>query len=400
MAKATAICTCEKCGRTFEHEAVKRNRKEADSWAAWAAGYYTVCTDCEEKERREAAEEMAKKAVADGLPELIGTEKQVVWAEQIRGEIVEKLETMYREARETADGENDAELKAKMEAGLEQFAALLKAVRGRNYARWWIDHRGYDVRALKREMRDEIDEAMAEKEIEKAVEEKRADEPAPMVPENPRFGAALVKVAGDMVTAEYPRDDTFREIAKGAGFKWDADARVWCLLATEFTGAAEDRAAELIARLLKAGFTVRCADEKAREMAVNGGFQARVDRWVKLVSAGAYAGWLAVEIPQRGEKGREEMYEAARRIKGAKYRSGVVAVPVANHAMVEDFAEINGYGFSRAAREAIEKFEEDRLHPVVPAKVEKVEREDKLKEILQSSSDVLPDLVDDDESHN
>ena len=58
MAKATALCTCKKCGATFERSTKKRNRKEADSWKEWAEANIDLCTACYHKQAVE--EEQAK----------------------------------------------------------------------------------------------------------------------------------------------------------------------------------------------------------------------------------------------------------------------------------------------------------------------------------------------------
>lgn len=398
MAKATATCTCKKCGKTFIRETIRRNRSEADSWVEWAEKTFDICPECEYEENRKAAEELAKKAESSGMPELIGTEKQVVWAEQIRADIVKKIDDIYQLSLKQLDAIDDPKIKEEAKDSIERLEILKNVVCGQAYARWWIDHRSSDLREIAREMMEKIDEAMAEKKTETIVEEKREAEPEPMVPEAPRFGTALIKVVDNTVTAEYPRDETFRKIVKECGLSWDSTAQVWILKATEFTGSAADRAAELVSKLLKEGFTVRCADEAVRKMAVNGNYQPYTDRWVKVGDSGTYAGWLAIELP-RGDD-REKMYEAARRLKGSKYSKSVIYVPIANHNMVEDFAEINGYSISTAARAAIVDFEEQRLHPVAPADVDEKEQPDKLKEILNSDDAVLPDLVDDDEAHH
>ena len=50
MAKAIAVCVCEKCGQTFEKKVVKRNRAEADKWEEWASEHITLCPECYIKE--------------------------------------------------------------------------------------------------------------------------------------------------------------------------------------------------------------------------------------------------------------------------------------------------------------------------------------------------------------
>lgn len=56
MAKATVVCTCRKCGSTFEKWATKRNRKEADAWEEWAKTNFDLCPECYKAEQRAAEE--------------------------------------------------------------------------------------------------------------------------------------------------------------------------------------------------------------------------------------------------------------------------------------------------------------------------------------------------------
>ena len=52
MAKATAICTCKKCGETFEKSVKKANRREADAWEVWAVKTFDICPKCWGEEQR------------------------------------------------------------------------------------------------------------------------------------------------------------------------------------------------------------------------------------------------------------------------------------------------------------------------------------------------------------
>lgn len=50
MAIARVTLTCSKCGKQFEVTAKKRNRRECDSFEAWAADNIDTCPDCRKKE--------------------------------------------------------------------------------------------------------------------------------------------------------------------------------------------------------------------------------------------------------------------------------------------------------------------------------------------------------------
>ena len=84
MAKAYATCTCKHCGKEFEVSAFKRNRKEAASWSDWAARTYDCCNECADRIRAEENARNAAEAKEMGLPELVGSPKQIAWAESIR----------------------------------------------------------------------------------------------------------------------------------------------------------------------------------------------------------------------------------------------------------------------------------------------------------------------------
>lgn len=61
MAIARITLTCSKCGKEFEVTAKKRNRRECDSFEAWAANNIDICPDCRKKEYSEKMEEERKK---------------------------------------------------------------------------------------------------------------------------------------------------------------------------------------------------------------------------------------------------------------------------------------------------------------------------------------------------
>ena len=160
---------------------------------------------------------------------------------------------------------------------------------------------------------------------------------------------------------------------------------------TSTSGSAVDRAAELANALLRAGFAVRCSDAEVRGKAVNAAFEPRCDRWVMLCVSGEYAGWLCIKYP----RGADELYHAARAIKGAKYSHGSIYVPLTNHNLVDDFSNLYDFKYSEGAKKAISQFEAQRQAAVTAAEPTVPDHQDKLAEILQSSDDIIPDLSDD-----
>lgn len=383
MAKATAICTCKKCGATFEKTTFKRNRREADSWEEWAVNTFDTCPECEHEENAKRAAAIAEEAKANGLPALTGTPKQVVWAEQLRSTKMEEFQKISEYAKE----EIAEDLKAN-DFGVDkvEYADIaFQNISHKDMASWWIDNRFLSAGVIFSDELLRVQKAEREKVPEPVAAE------TTIIPDNQVKGAAEIIVAADVVATKYPKDDEFRAVVKGCGFRWNADKRLWEMKITKTSGTAIDRAAELANALLRKGFAVRCGDADVREKAVSGDFEPRCDRWVMHCVSGEYAGWLAINYP----RGAEELYRAARAIKGAKYSHGSIYVPVANHNLVDDFANLYDFKYSAGAKKAISQFEEQRKASVTAAEPTIPEYKDKLAEILQSSDAILSDLSDD-----
>lgn len=132
MAKATAICTCRKCGAKFEKYTTKASRREADSWVEWAERTFALCPDCEKAETIKHGNERAIEILnGEQLPALDGSDKQVAWAEFLRAKYIATA---------------DAQIKMYETRGGSRGAAIIGAVRtyaisNMTDASWWIDHR-------------------------------------------------------------------------------------------------------------------------------------------------------------------------------------------------------------------------------------------------------------------
>jgi hypothetical protein len=105
------------------------------------------CGACERAAQRAVVEEAA---VAQGLPELAGTPKQIAWAQTIRHEIL---------ARVACEREELAAAGRRANASEERYAQMLKEfdgwaakLRGQRKAWWWIDRRDAPVGHLLAEM--------------------------------------------------------------------------------------------------------------------------------------------------------------------------------------------------------------------------------------------------------
>jgi DNA-directed RNA polymerase subunit RPC12/RpoP len=125
MAKVEITLKCSECGKEFVHTNYKQSRKLADSYEEWAKDNITVCPECYKKAIREEKETRINRAFEEVknlvTSELIGTEKQVKWAEQIRKETAGNFAEAVKENR----------IKPEF---WDKFNSIISSV-------WWIEHR-------------------------------------------------------------------------------------------------------------------------------------------------------------------------------------------------------------------------------------------------------------------
>ena len=112
-----------RCGHTDTVQIYGTNvHGERESKAAW---YGTIdCPKCQAANTIKANKE-------EGMADLEGSDKQIAWAESIRGKIMPQLDA---ERQGCADHGATAEQLAKIDT-------VLAWLRGQKSAAWWIDHR-------------------------------------------------------------------------------------------------------------------------------------------------------------------------------------------------------------------------------------------------------------------
>ena len=132
------------CGHT-ETVQMYGTSKERDSKAAWLSS--KPCQECQRKAQQTAAAESAQ---AQGLPALVGSDKQVAWATTIRAELLCKVAQMRSEFEATGRKQNVTE--DVMTAQMGQFDALVTKLTAQTAAAWWIDRRSNSAQALLKEV--------------------------------------------------------------------------------------------------------------------------------------------------------------------------------------------------------------------------------------------------------
>lgn len=416
MAKARANCTCATCGAEFVYEKICYNRREADDFEAWASDHITECTDCYRarmaRERQERAEQhraeneaSAEKSEMIGLPELEGTEKQKAWASTIRLEWIAWAERRINEAIEAADDYRDdpadSEKVTALEADAEQYKATLEwAKHNIVTASYWIDNRNMPsmiwrlARSRAAEDTDEAREAAAKAEAEakanaeqEAAEKAERDANATIAPEgveNPVI--ATIRADGDTVTVSSDKDEKLREIVKDCGMSWDKSR--WTLKTRSIINESADNLAAYIGnRLLRAGFAIRIFDNDILDAAVEGTAEPRAKRVLSRKGDHFRLEWEGKD---------DDIYSAGRKLKGAKYEDHGFSIPFSSWRMAFDLAELNGVAVSNGAKTAAEEYQNAIVNKKKAAKpTPKKTQAAQLSDVLENNDGVIADLMDD-----
>lgn len=379
-----------------------------------------MCPSCYKKQQEEAKKAAEAQAAAEasemGLPELTGSEKQVVWATKIRNGLMESISKMQdaafkivENAKETGKHQDDL---PRVEKAIEFLNACEKVAGTETSAAAFIDWRfDLDVRRLLavREVEDEAIKSgkdmqqyggffvavlkilyPATGETEQSVEAGRTVEIAKEVtlaPEKKTTDAlAEVTYTDDRVDVSSPKDYTVMQAVKAAGFRWTGSD--WEMQITVTTGSAVDRAAEIANKLLAAGVQVRVPVE-IQKNAVDGNYTPRCTRWFYAINGDVFAKW---------DK-NEDWYSRVINISGAKYISDMhkIRIPASSADEIDDFADLNGFQISDGAKKIIDGYRETVkiVSPQEKAEEKKPDEKEKLKDVLDSSRDVIEDLKDD-----
>lgn len=354
-----------------------------------------ICPECYEKhlkEKREKANREAEKKNKEWeLPELTGTEKQVAWANTLRIEFIDKIKNKLHELNENRIDRDYKEYLRDNNILLKEFKIFIKDVdwlidyilNNKTEAIFYIDNRTFSLNLLM--------SLYKENEIAKEREEmKDIIDESTLAPKEIKYpGFVEIKFNEDNISATYEKNYDFRDIVKDLGYKWGNGC--WIKKIKETSGLYKDRVAELGNKLLNAGFSVLILDEEARKKAVNADYEVECTRWI-------YRRKGTTKLALNWKERNENLYNAARKLPGSKWDSPSVIVDVSHFKEIEEFAESYGFKFTVTAREYIEKYKEEitGLSTVEVVNSKECIEKDGLKEILNSSRDVLDDLKEDD----
>lgn len=364
----------------------------------WKADSYfnSLCSDCYALKKQEEVERIITER---DLPELSGTEKQVAWANTLRVKLVQKIERMQEEQYNYTRLELQSSGYEKADV-LENLAyqdvkeVLDFILVNRTEAKYYIDNRDESIfRIIANEAEEafKTEDEIAIDELEKK-QEQEAKKESTLYPEKANYNVpAEIIIKEDSVYALYEKNKDFIDVVKSLGYKWDGSK--WYRNISEITGLNKDRAAELGNKLLNAGFPVIIYDPQIAGNAVKGVYEQECKRWIyRNDKDSLIIAWHEYE-------NIEGLYDRARSLPGSKWdreKKGVV-VRVEHYKEIIDFAELEGFKFTEKAMAFIEEHKAaiSNIETIAIKEVADKERKDGLKEILDSSSDILADLKDD-----
>lgn len=332
------------CGHTDRINLIGPHQRRAARIAYLESG---ACFECYKTEQHQVARAQAEEM---DLPPLVGTGKQVAWAESLRIALLGKIEAEMAALEERANPDRQ---RTPAEADAErQILHALAVITAEPSAHWWIDHRTDDPVTLIREVaraerqkpsRAEAEEAQAAK-AQAAADAALVLAAATVRPEQPKTATvAEIRLSGQVVSVTFAeKRDDFREVVKGLGYAWN-DGR-WQRTIGRFAGTPCDRAAELGQVLLAAGFCIRILDDTLRASAVAGTYTPECTRWVRALTTGPHAGWFVIVWARS-----EDYYAVARKIINSRYDAPQVVAPPEQFEQVLDFAQRYGFQVSDGA---------------------------------------------------
>lgn len=352
------------------------------------------CGDCYrerlEKEREEDNKKAIELAKEMELPDLEGTEKQVAWANTIRQDFIDEYEIFIEKG--DLGGLSKENIK-RVEDKNKLYLVMDYLLTEKLNSKFWIEHRDdirwdridcildkYIKKALPTD--DETKEMIIKNDIdlESTISPKNATKP----------GIVEINVVdeGKAVELTYQKDCDFIELVKGLGFRW---RNVWRRNINELTGSYKDRMAEIGNELLNNGFRIKIYEEQIRMMAVRGDFEREHYRWISFDAT-------ENKFKFHWEYGNDRLFNIIKKIPGTKYGSGSFKADLCNYEAIEEFAELYDFRFTERAINEVEHYikEIEKISIVEPTRVEKTEIKEKgVEEILNSSKEILEDLLDD-----
>lgn len=351
------------------------------------------CDKCY-REKLEKARELDNKRALElakemELPELEGTEKQVAWANTIRQSLVEKVASFIGKG-DLGNFDNEAKQRIK---DINNISIVLDYVIDKKVsAEFWINNRESikwdNIEFIFKDyIKDALptDEEVQEKIIQQDIELESIISPKEVI----KPGVVEINLVDNDNAVElvYQKDNDFIECVRSLGYRWRGK---WRKNITELTGSYKDRMAEIGNLLLNEGFSIRIYDMEIRQKAISGQFEREQERWI-IFNIEEDKLWI------KWEYGNNKLYNIINKLPGSKYKNGKMLIDIANYEVIKEFAELYNFKFTKKADEKIKHYIEKMKNVTVvnPSQIEdKGLKEEGLESILNSSREILDDLLD------
>jgi len=320
---------CSECGEEYRVQMYgphKTREWKVNNWNG-------ICDDCKDATK---AELIGQNQSGD-LQELTGSDKQIAWAMKIRAAFISKKCTVF---------EN---ITKEMQELLDASTELILAEQS---AHWWIESRDNSKIDLLQDASEKLKSSSTDDNIE---EELQADVEAESVirPLSPVTETiANISLAENKIAISFKeKNDDFKEIVKTHGYRWNTP---WEKKLSYATGNIEDRIAEIGHALLADGFQIRVLNTDIHKKIKSGDFEQEHTRWISvLIDSHPDSFYIAWNY-------NDNLYDAAKRITGARYEKPGVIVDMEQIDEVMDFADIYKYKFSPGAKKLIERAKKTR----------------------------------------
>lgn len=237
-----------------------------------------VCDDCLEKKRKAEKQSAIEFSKNNDLPELLGTEKQINWALQIRHQRLQTFTLDWFKKNENFLFYD----KEVSESRLDIFKSFLKLLKREVNASQWIDKRNEIDQVFFNNYLPSAISLIKDQDKDQEPEAKEVFEESTIRPDEP-INSDIVEVIVDshlnQIKIVFPyRFKPLTEIMHQLFFIWDGSS--WVLKCNVIHGDFLDRAAETVYQLLANGMIALCLNSEVREKAQNGSFEPRYPRWL------------------------------------------------------------------------------------------------------------------------
>jgi len=340
-----------------------------------------LCPECYEKQQLADLEETKAKWAERGLPELTGTTKQILKADDVRDRAIEMSREKLERTQRRAEKEPD-----RVDSGFAEFSqhfeeCLAIALKEIPSAYVWLND---TIQLYKKAQtvwetqKADILDTNNEFRIAEP-DEKKTDSVAEIIPYTADDGAKYVKVLS-------PKDSKIINVLKAATYYWSSHYSCWMNHITEQDTSPEDAQAYIVAKLLEAGITVK-ARANIISMVFSGEYAPKQLRFIFYNGA---IDKFGIEFPYgddctgnvRNMGARWDRERSWYSLSGNDFRK------------IEDLVNLYGFGLSSKARDHIEELS-GIVIPVTPNKANEQVKGAGIKAVLESSREIIEDLKDD-----